>query len=135
MNVGFSFYLIYNIEAYFLYNRINFLKKHKLLPMQLIWLHLVYGKMFCFARHPLFDGVCGILFFITLLAHLFAIIVPTCWHSCQYVSMMADGIANFFFVGCDRCYWDSHCSQYGNHYRCLQLTTTQGQMFFFANKG
>ena len=58
-------------------------------------------------KTPTFDNVCGIIFFIILLAHLFAIIVPTCWHSCQYVSMMADGIANFFLVGCDRCY--CHC--------------------------
>ena len=68
------------------------------------------GKCYALQRHPLFDGVCGVLFFIILLAHLFAIIVPTCWHSCQYVSMMADGIANFFFVGCDRCY--CHCSSW-----------------------
>ena len=48
-------------------------------------------------KTPTFDGVCGILFFI-ILAHLFAIIVPSCWHSCQYVSIMADGIANFNFL-------------------------------------
>ena len=33
-----------------------------------------------------------------LLAHLYAIVVPICWHSCQYVSLMADGIANFFML-------------------------------------
>ena len=47
---------------------------------------------------------------IISLAYLFAIIVPTCWHSCQYVSLMAYGIANLFYVGCDRCY--CHCSSW-----------------------
>ena len=28
------------------------MKEHRLLPIQLAWLHLVYGKMFSFARHP-----------------------------------------------------------------------------------
>ena len=57
---------------------------------------------------PTFDGVCGILFFIILLAHLFAITVQTCWHSCQCVAIMADGIANFFLAGCNRCYCHSN---------------------------
>ena len=61
-------------------------------------------------KTPTFDGVCGILFFIISFAHLCAMIVPTCWHSCQYVSMMADVIANFCLVGCDRCY--CHCSSW-----------------------
>ena len=30
----------------FLFNRIDFLLDHKLLPVHLTWLHLVYGKMF-----------------------------------------------------------------------------------------
>ena len=29
----------------------QFLMEHKLSPIQLIWLHLVYGKMFSLARH------------------------------------------------------------------------------------
>ena len=29
----------------------KFFKEHKLSPIQLIWLHLVYGKMFSLARH------------------------------------------------------------------------------------
>ena len=29
----------------------KFFKEHKLLPIQLIWLHLVYGEMFSLARH------------------------------------------------------------------------------------
>ena len=45
-----------------------------------------------------FDGVYRLLFFIILLTHLFAIIVPTCWHICQCVSILADGIANFFLL-------------------------------------
>ena len=49
-------------------------------------------------KTPTFDSVCGIIFFITLLAHLFAIIVPTCWNNCQCVTKMADGIANFFLL-------------------------------------
>ena len=47
-------------------------------------------------KTPTFDSVCGIICFIILLAHLFAIIVPTLWYSYQYVSMLADAIANFF---------------------------------------
>ena len=54
--------------------------------------------MLCFARHPFFDGVCGIICFIILLAHLFAIIVPTFWYSYQYVSILADATANFFLL-------------------------------------
>ena len=52
-------------------------------------------------KKPTFDGVCGmlILYNITIsLVHLFANIVPTCWHSCQYVSLMANSIANFFML-------------------------------------
>ena len=66
-----------------------------------VWENVVLCKT------PTFDGVCGILFSIILyfsLTHLFAIIVPTCWHSCQYVALMADGIAKFSHVGCDKCY-------------------------------
>ena len=37
---------------------------------------------------------------------MFAIIVTICWHSCQCVALVADGIATFF-VCCDRCY--CHC--------------------------
>ena len=74
INVGFSFCLIYNIDAYFLYNRIDFLKEHKLLPIQLIWLHLVYGENIMLCKTPTFDGVYGMIFFIILLAHLFAIL-------------------------------------------------------------
>ena len=35
----------------FLYNRIYIFRRHKLLPILMIWLHLVYGKMFFLARH------------------------------------------------------------------------------------
>ena len=52
----------------------------------------------------------NIILYNISLPHLFAILVPTCWHICQYVSLMADDIANFFNVGCDRCY--SHCSSW-----------------------
>ena len=45
-------------------------------------------------KTPTSDGVCGILFFIILLAHLFAIMLE----SCECVTIMADGIANFFFL-------------------------------------
>ena len=44
------------------------------------------------------DGVCGIICFIILLEHLFAIIVPTFWYSYQMVAMLADAIANFFLL-------------------------------------
>ena len=47
-------------------------------------------------KTPTFDSVYGIICFIILLAHLFAIIVPTLRYSYQYVSMLADAIANFF---------------------------------------
>ena len=30
----------------------NFLLEHKLLPVHLTWLHLVYGKILFYARHP-----------------------------------------------------------------------------------
>ena len=49
-------------------------------------------------KMPTFDGVCGIICFKILLAHLFAIIVPSFWHSYQYVSMLADAISNFFLL-------------------------------------
>ena len=49
-------------------------------------------------KTPTFDGECGIICFIILLAHLGAIIVPTFWHSYQYVSVLADAIANFFLL-------------------------------------
>ena len=49
-------------------------------------------------KTPTFDGVYGIIFFIILLAHLIAIIVPTCWHRLPMSLMMVDGIANFFLL-------------------------------------
>ena len=50
-------------------------------------------------KTPTCDGVCGIICFIILLAHLFTIIVPTFWYSYQYVTMLANAIANsFLFV-------------------------------------
>ena len=49
-------------------------------------------------KTPTFDGVCGIICFIILLTHLFAIIVPMFWYSYQYVAMSADAIANFFLL-------------------------------------
>ena len=48
-HVGFSFCLIFNEITDFLFNRIDFLLDHKLLPVQLTWLHLMYGKMFSLA--------------------------------------------------------------------------------------
>ena len=45
-HVSFSFCLIFNEITSFLFNRIDFLLDHKLLPVQLTWLHSVYGKMF-----------------------------------------------------------------------------------------
>ena len=50
-HVGFSFCLIYVLVVDFLYNRIYFFRRHKLLQILLIWLHLVYGKMFFLIRH------------------------------------------------------------------------------------
>ena len=50
-HVGFSFCLIYELVVDFLYNRIYFFRRHKLSPILLIWLHLVYGKMFFLIRH------------------------------------------------------------------------------------
>ena len=49
-------------------------------------------------KTPTCDGVCGIIGFIILLAHLCTIIVPTFWYSYQYVTMLADAIANFFLL-------------------------------------
>ena len=49
-------------------------------------------------KTPTFDGVCAIICFMILLAHLFAMIVQTFWYSYQYVSMLADVIANFFLL-------------------------------------
>ena len=37
MNVDFSFCLIFNKEAQFLYNRADIFMKHKLLPVQLVF--------------------------------------------------------------------------------------------------
>ena len=54
MNVDFSFCLILNRELIFSRTEPIFSKKHKLLPVQLTWLLLVYGKILYFARHPLF---------------------------------------------------------------------------------
>ena len=48
-HVGFSFCLIFNEKTDFLFNRIDFLLDHKCLPVQLTWLHPVYGKMFSLA--------------------------------------------------------------------------------------
>ena len=53
MNVDFSFCLIFNKETQFLYNRTDFFMEHKLLPVQVTWLHLVYGKMVYLPQHPL----------------------------------------------------------------------------------
>ena len=52
-------------------------------------------------KTPTFDGVCGMLFFTILsfsMTNLFDIIVPNCWHICQYVLLVADGIANFLML-------------------------------------
>ena len=49
-------------------------------------------------KTPTFDGVCGIMCFIILFAYLFAITVSTFLYSYQYVSMLADAIANFFLL-------------------------------------
>ena len=49
-------------------------------------------------KTPTVDAVCGIICFIILSAHLFAIIVPTFWYSYQYVLLLADAIANFFLL-------------------------------------
>ena len=47
-------------------------------------------------KTPTFDGVCGMLFFtnINFVWHNYA----NCWHICQYVSLMVDGIANFLML-------------------------------------
>ena len=79
----------------FLYNRIDFLKEHKVLLITPIWLHLVYWKNVMLCKTPTCDGVCGIICCIILLAHLCTIIVKTFWYSYQYVTMLADAIANF----------------------------------------
>ena len=44
MHVDFSFYLIFNEATWFLFNRIDLFIDHKLLPVHLTWLHLVYGN-------------------------------------------------------------------------------------------
>ena len=54
------------------------------------------------SKTPTLDGVCGLLFFTILI--FVGIIFAKCWHICQYVMLMVDGIANFSDVGCDRCY-------------------------------
>ena len=67
-----------------------------------------------------FDGVCGIIFFIILLAHLFAITVPTCWNNCynngwwycQFLLVVTDVIATGLeplrcFDG--RCFYNCGC--------------------------
>ena len=57
---------------------------------------MCYIRNVIFFKIPTFDGVYGIICFRILLAHVFAIIVPTFCYSYQYVSMLADAIANFF---------------------------------------
>ena len=47
---------------------------------------------------PTFDGACGMLFFIIILA---GIVFAKCWHVCHYVVIFE--FLNFFDVGCDRC--------------------------------
>ena len=53
MIVDFSFCLIFNKELNFSRTEPIFFREHKLLPVQLTWLLLVYGKMLYFPRHPL----------------------------------------------------------------------------------
>ena len=55
----------------FLFNRIDFLLDHKLSPVQLTWLHPVYGKIVFLTITSTFDGVCGMLCF-TILNGFFA---------------------------------------------------------------
>ena len=73
----------------FLYNRINFFEGTQAFanPTDLASSGVWENVMPC--KTPTFHGVCGIIFFIISLAHLLAIIVPTCWHIYQCVSMMA----------------------------------------------
>ena len=84
-------------SSLFLYNRINFLKEHKvLLTKPMASSCILENVMHC--KTPTCDGVCGIICFIISLAHLFTIVVPTFWYSYQYVTMLADAIANFFLL-------------------------------------
>ena len=84
-------------SSLFLYNRINFLKEHKVLLIKPIWLHLILENVML-SKTPTCDGVCGIICFLILLPHLCTLIVPTFWYSYQYVTMLADAIANFFLL-------------------------------------
>ena len=45
--------MIYNKEGSISLKQNKFFMEHKLSPVQLTWLHLVYGKILYFPRHPL----------------------------------------------------------------------------------
>ena len=55
-----------------------------------VWANVILSKT------PVLDGVCG-LFFSTILIFV-GIIFAKCWYICQYVMLMADGIANFLML-------------------------------------
>ena len=50
----------------FLCNRIDFFSEHKLLPVQLTWLHPGVWENIILTITPTLDGVCGMLLYIIL---------------------------------------------------------------------
>ena len=104
----------------FLWNRIDFLKEHKFLPILLIWLHLgVWEKVFP-VQTPGFVGVKEKIFLIILFVYL-----PNC---CQMgvTTVVVTGYCIFWFVNwnrtvtfmadlitkCGRCYCHLNCIFY-----------------------
>ena len=85
-------------SSLFLYNRINFFEGTQSFANKtnLASSCILENVMLC--KTPTCDGVCGIICFIILLAHLCTIIVPTFWYSYQYVTMLADAIANLLLL-------------------------------------
>ena len=64
MHVDFSFCLNYHKKLDFSKTEQFLSLEHKLLPVLLTWLHLVYGKNIALHKTPTFDGVCRKLFYI-----------------------------------------------------------------------
>ena len=83
---------VFYVRNNFLWNRIDFLKEHKLLPILLIWLHLGVWENVFPVQTPGFVGVKEKIFLIILFVYL-----PNC---CQMgvTTVVVTGYCIFWFV-------------------------------------